>query len=298
MLPEPILGHCENQKLLPDYQSAYRKNYSTETAIMKVCDDLLWTMEHQLVSFFIAIDLSAAFDTVDHNVLLSVLENNYGVAGKALELCDTYLCPRHCKVNIKNSYSTSRELPFSVPQGSCAGPVLYSVYASTIRHIINDQISLYGYADDHGLRKTCKPATESEMITVADLQDCLDSVKHWMDENRLKMNSSKTEIIVFGSRHQLSKIITKNMCINGESIDISDCIKYLGVWADQHLTFKQHIKIKCKTAMWNLQKLKTIRSVLSIEAANTLAMGTIISHLDYCNSIYSGLPEIDLKKLQ
>ena len=119
-----------------------------------------------------------------------------------------------------------------------------------------------------------------------------------MDKNQLKMNSSKTEDIIFGSRQQLSKTITKSMWINGENIEISDCIKYLGVWADQHLTFKQHIKIKCKTAMWNLQKVKPIRLVLTIEAANTFAMGTMFSHLDYCNSIYSGLPETDLKKLQ
>ena len=111
---DQFLDHCEHYKLLPDYQSVYRKNYSIETAIIKVCDDLLWAMEQQLVSFFIPIDLSDAFDTVDHYVLLSVLENKYGVGGKALELCDTYLCPRHCKVNIKNSYSTPRELPFSV----------------------------------------------------------------------------------------------------------------------------------------------------------------------------------------
>ena len=294
-----FLEHCQHQKLLPDYQSAYRKNYSTETAIIKLCDDLLWAMEQQLVSFFIAIDLSAAFDTVDHNVLLRVLENNFGVGGMALGFCDTYLCPRHCKVNINKSYSTPRELPFSVPQGSCAGPVLYSVYALTIQHTItNDQISLYGYADDHGLRMTCRPEAECETNIVKDLQDCLSLIKDWMNRNWLKMNSSKTEIIIFGSRQQLSKVSTNSMLINGDKIDIGDCIKYLGVWADRHLTFKQHIKIKCRTAMWNLQKLKTIRPVLTIEAASTLAMGTIISHLDYCNGIYSGLPEIDLNKLQ
>ena len=150
-----FLDHCEHHKLVPDYQLAYRKNYSTETAIIKVCDDLLWVMEQKLVSFFIAINLSATFSMVDHDVLLSVLENNCGVGGKALEMCDTYLHPRHCKVNIKNSYSTPTKLPFSVPQGSCAGLVFYSVYTSTLQYVItNDQITLYGYANDHGLKKT------------------------------------------------------------------------------------------------------------------------------------------------
>ena len=198
---DQFLDHCEHYKLLPDYQSAYSKNHSTETTIIKVCDVLLWAMEQKLVSFFIAIDLLAALDTVDYNVLLSVLEHNYGFGGKALELCNTYLHPRHCKVNIKNSYSTSRELPFSVPQGSCAGPVFYSVYASTIQHVImNDQITIYGYVHDHGLKKTCKPATESEISKVTDLLNCLSSVKEWMDEKCLKMNSGKTEVIIFGSR--------------------------------------------------------------------------------------------------
>ena len=128
---------------------------------------------------------------------------------------------------------------------------------------MNDQISLYGYADDHGLRMTCKPVAESEISTVKDLQDCLSSVKDWMDENWLKMNSSKTEIIIFGSRQQLSKTMTNSMCINGDKIEINDCIKYLGVWADQHLTFKHHIKIKCKTTMWNLQKTQNCKTAIN-----------------------------------
>ena len=114
----------------------------------------------------------------------------------------------------------------------------------------------------------------------------------------MKMNSSKTEVTIFGSQQQVSEPIMKSMCINSENTEISDCIKYLSVRADQHLIFKYQIKMKCKTAMWNSQNLKTTRSLLTIEVANTLAMGTIISHLDYCNIIYSGLAEIEQQKLQ
>ena len=128
---------------------------------------------------------------------------------KLLSCVTPTYAPDTVRLTSRTPIQHHRELPFSVPQGSCAGPVLYSVYALTIQHIItNNQISLYCYAGDHGLRITCKPATESEISTVTDLQDCLSSVKDWMDENRLKMNSSKTEVIIFGSRQQLSKTIT------------------------------------------------------------------------------------------
>ena len=97
-------------------------------------------------------------------------------------------------------------------------------------------------------KNPCKPATESETTAVTDLQNCPMSVKEWMDENHLKMNNGKTEVIIFGSRQQVSNSTMKSVCINGKNIEISDCIKYLGVWADQHLTFKYHIKMKCKMA--------------------------------------------------
>ena len=216
------------------------------------------------------------------------------VGGKALELCDSYLHPRHCKVNIKNPYSTPRELPFSVPQDSCTGPVFYSVYASTLQYVItNDQIPLYSYADDHGLIKL--QTSNWKWGNCSNGPSKLPHISQGVDGWKLlKMNSSKTEVIIFGFRQQVSKTTMKSMCINAESIEISVCIKYPGVWADQHLTFKYHIKMKCK----NLQKLKTIRLVLTTEAANTLVMDTIISLLDYCNSIYIGLPETDLQKLK
>ena len=77
--------HCNENNLMPGYQSAYRANFSCETALVKLTDDLLWAMEHQEVTPLVAIDLSAAFDTVNHNLLLSVLSKKFGVVDKALK---------------------------------------------------------------------------------------------------------------------------------------------------------------------------------------------------------------------
>ena len=127
------------------------------------------------------------------------------------------------------------------------------------------------------------------------LEKCLEKSKMWMDENWLKMNCSKTELILFESRQQLQKCVTTYINVNGDEVGRSSIFKYLGAWMDEQLTMKQHITNKCRLAMYNLQKIKHIRPLLTEDATKTILMGTVISHLDYVNSILIGLPDTDYK---
>ena len=137
-------------------------------------------MENQECTNLMAIDLLAAFDTVDHVILLDVLQKRFGIEGVALSWFDNYLYPRFCKVNVGKAYSSSRELECCVPQGLCAGPILYTAYGSTLELVVleadnhshhveceqygessqnynqNNPVALHGYADDHALRNTYK----------------------------------------------------------------------------------------------------------------------------------------------
>ena len=97
--------HCNRNNLLPSYQSAYRKYYSCETSLVKLVNDILWAMEKQLVTVVVILDLSAAFNTVDHDLLLEVLEKQYGVVGAAREWYTSYLKPRQFKVGIRGTTS-------------------------------------------------------------------------------------------------------------------------------------------------------------------------------------------------
>ena len=99
--------HCNLHKLLPDYQSAYRNGYSCETVIIRLVNDILWAMENQNVTAVMALDLLAAFDTVNHKILLSVLEHNFGLEQTVLNWFSSYLNQRSCKVNIGKEYSSS-----------------------------------------------------------------------------------------------------------------------------------------------------------------------------------------------
>ena len=152
---DQFIAHCDNHSLLPDYQSAYRQHYSCETALIKLTNDVLWSMENGKVSAVVMIDLSAAFDTVDHDLLLEVLETRFGIKDTCLKWYENYLRPRAFRVCVKDCYSEEKNLTFSVPQGSLNGPFLYLAYASTIQNLTKIQhrnTSIYGFADDHALR--------------------------------------------------------------------------------------------------------------------------------------------------
>ena len=125
-------NHCTVNNLLLDYQLAYREHFSCETALVKLMDDILWNMEAQEITAVVAIDLYVAFDTVDHDVLLDVLNNRFGLDGNNQDWIDSYLRCRKFKVSIGQSYSEEIDVKFSVLQGSIFGPVLYSTYASTL----------------------------------------------------------------------------------------------------------------------------------------------------------------------
>ena len=134
-------------------------------------------MENKKVTALLVIDLSAAFDTVDHSILIAVLRERFGITDTALSWFESYLHPRYCEVNVGTNYLKNRELVCCVQKGSCAGLILFTVYASTIELVITTQtsddgeeessqskenhpndrattVSLHGFVDDHALKNT------------------------------------------------------------------------------------------------------------------------------------------------
>ena len=155
---------------MPEYQSAYRKNFSCETVLVKIMNDCLWNMENQWVTAIVAIDLSANFDTADHHILID---------GVALEWFSNYLSSRSCKVIVEDVHSTKKPLSFSVPQDSVASPVLYNAYVSTLREGVTPSIHLHGFADDHMIKDSFKPIPEVEFRAIHALEQCTSNIKDW-----------------------------------------------------------------------------------------------------------------------
>ena len=188
---------------------------------------------------------------------------------------------------------------FAVPQGSCAGPMLYTVYASTFQYQISEDMDLNGFTDDHSVNKSFNPNDrKDELRTTELLESSLVNINSWMSLNRLQMNTSMTEFMMIGSRKQLSKCVTNNIKVCNDMVEKSETIRLLGIWIDSNLNLKTNITKKCQAAMLNIFRTKHIRRYLTQDACKVLVHGLVMLHLDYCNSLYYGLPDCDLHRLQ
>jgi hypothetical protein len=269
--------HLMNNDLHSYHQSAYKEYCSIETALCFFMDNLLWNMERGQVSVVVALDLSAAFDTIDHGVLDKVLMVNYGIRNSALEWFRSYLRDRQMFVKVDKSRSDKKTFNYSVPQGSCLGPFLFNLYASTITECVLPCQTIAGYADDHIIIDSFSTADPSqEQSCTIRLQNTLFKVKTWMESNALKMNTEKTEVVLFGSRVQLSKVQTTDINVAGDTVNTNDQLKYLGVWLDKNLSLTDHIQAKVKTAAGSIRSIMAIRDYIDMDTAKLLATSLVV----------------------
>ena len=145
-------SHINSSHISNDYQSAYRKFHSTETALLKIHNDILSSMDDGRVTALTLLDLSAAFDTIGHTILLRRLGNWFGVSGKALDRFKSYLTVRSQRIKLGNCLSSRSDLSFGVPQGSVLGPPLFTLYTTPLRSLVSGHaIPRHLYADDSQL---------------------------------------------------------------------------------------------------------------------------------------------------
>lgn len=289
--------HCDTSFPLPTHQSAYRAGFSTETALLKVQSDILLNMDQQKVTQLVLIDLSSAFDTVDHSILLNTMQNSFGITETALSWFTSYLESRSQSIIIDSVTSDAFQLDKGVPQGSCLGPILFTEYASPLFDVImQNRQHAHGYADDHQIYNGFQPSCM--VPAIKDMELCMDNIRKWMNQMKLKMNDSKTEYILIGTPQQLAKCTEKSITIGDCTIEASDCVRNLGSYFDKHMTMEQHISVKCRVAYSQLYNISKVRNYLDDQSAEQLIHALVHSHIDYCNSLLSGLPKFLIKKLQ
>ena len=144
--------------MLPDFQSAYRKNHSTETALLRMRNDILGNMNKQQVTLLVFLDLSDTFDIVDHAILLQRLEYKFGIKDQVVTWFKSYLSNRSQRIVIGSAKSDSFDLKFGVPQCSCIGPMLFSLCTSELFDVIIQHLpTAHSYADDTGIYLAFNP---------------------------------------------------------------------------------------------------------------------------------------------
>ena len=203
-----LMEHMTVNNLHLKFQSAYEKNNSTESALLKVKNDILINMDEQKVTLLVLLDLSSAFDTVNHQVLLERLRSRFGVTGTALDLFASYLADRVQCISVNGGTSDAFHLSQGVPQGLCLGTLLFTVYTSELFDIIEKHLpSVHCYADDTQLYLAFSPKKEGDdAIAIEAMRNCIMELRVWMARNRLMLNEDKTDFLLLGTRQQLLKV--------------------------------------------------------------------------------------------
>ena len=220
-----LVNHIESHGLMEVYQSAYCAFHSTEPALLKVKTNVIKALENQEVACLILLDLSVAFDTIDHNILLHRLETRFTVPGATINWFRSYLTDRAQAIVIGDllsgrSKSATISLNSRIPQGSVLGPILFTIYMVPIGDIYRkNEIEFHLYTDDTPTYISFKPSVpNSKSDCIAGIEKCIEEINIWMTQNLLKLNSDKTEFIPLGTRQQLSKVGDISLHICGDTV--------------------------------------------------------------------------------
>ena len=261
-------------KCLYKFQYGFQRGLGTSDAIRELVDDLLFNLHEGTTSVGIFIDLKKAFDTVDHDILLEKMYG-YGFRGVANTWLRNYLKGRSQTVKIQSSASLPLQLKVGVPQGSILGPLLFLLYINDIPECIHHG-KLRLFADDTNVFY----ATKDPITMLNNIQEDTQRLESWLKRNKLTINASKSEYIVIKPVNKTIPDIP--IYLQNSLLTRVDKVKYLGVFFDQHLTFKHHIEFLCKKISPIIGILGKVRWFLPKHICILLYKTLIHSQLAYC----------------
>ena len=257
-------------------------------------------MDKGEVTALTLLDLLSAFDTIDHATLTDRLSDWYGISGQAQIWFSSYLQNRLQSVKIKDTFSDKVTLSYGVPQGSVLGPVLFTLYTTPLSAIISSfDINHHFYADDTQIYMSLSVSNAKESLEK--LQHCSMGVSAWMTGSKLKLNPSKTEFLLIGTKLQRKKFLNNFPCLLlGQETNPSTSAKNLGVLFDSSLNFRKQISQTRanRASFYHNRDLRRIRKSLSLDLAKQIAVALVSSKLDHCNSLFHNMPEKDIARLQ
>ena len=269
--------------LLYELQSGFRPGFSTDTTLTFLTDYIRGKIDKGDLTGLVLLDLQKAFDTVDHNILLSKL-SAVGLNLTSVNWFKSYLTQRSQLVEVEGTRSETRNVTCGVPQGSILGPLLFLIYVNDMQKAVNCKLLLY--ADDSCLLVSGKNVQDIENTLSHELQN----VSDWLVDNKLSLHLGKTESIIFGSHKRLKNKKELNVVCNGVKIDSKPNVNYLGTKLDQTLsgeTTANSVISKCNS---RLKFLYRKANYFDFTTRRNLAMALIQCHFDYaCSAWYGGL---------
>lgn len=289
-----LTSYMEEHNLFDLFQSGFRKMHSTETALLKVSSDIMMAADSGHYTVLVLLDLTSAFDTVDHEILIDRLKTVFGFSGSVLQWFSSYITDRTFNVVVNNIMSEMSGLSCGVAQGSVLGPFLFLLYLLPLGQIIQrfSEVSYHLYADD--VQLYCS-FNDSEFYTLSRFLDCLTSIKKWLTANYLQLNANKTETLIIAPENKIPQI-KQHLGSLGSTAKTS--LRNLGVIFDQAMSLEAHSKQLVKNSLYHLRNISKVRKMVSKSDLEKIIHAFISSRLDYCNSVFTCFNKKALNRLQ
>jgi len=288
--------HLKTFNILPQFQSGFRAGYGCSSALLRISDDIFSAIDCGKLTALVLLDYSRAFDTINHELLLAIL-NFIGLGGGAVALFAAYITDRIQLVCVEDNLSDQVPVISGVPQGSILGPMLYTIYSSFIYQSLN-HCQYHAYADDTQIYHSF---SEEELISGVDLINAdLGSLVQASKAHNLLLNTNKCSVLLFGNRQALERVKNRVLIsIDNKPLPILSSARNLGVIFDSSLRFKSHISSITQKSFCVLRSLYSARDVLPRQLKIILCDSLILSKVNYCDVVYGPcLDAVDRRRIQ
>ncbi|KAG6454220.1 hypothetical protein O3G_MSEX008573 [Manduca sexta] len=276
--------------IIPKFQSGFRRGHGTETALLHITDDLTEASDRGLTSIMVLLDYSRAFDCLPAEILLHKLKN-YNFSTEACKWFQTYLCGREQMVVTEGNdgqrkFSALKPLTRGVPQGSLLSPMLFTLFTADMPSCFKF-CKYHLYADDTQLYYSFKG--KNTIQAIEDVNADLARIYNWSTTNSLALNPAKSKMLVLGTKQQIKyvSVCTERIKINNVDIEQVASARNLGINIDAEQKYIEHVNMKIRSAFFKLKTLYKIRPYINEELRHTMTELLVLSHFNYCSSVYS-----------
>ena len=283
-----LLEHIDENNILTNCQFGFRKNLSTQSALLSLLDKITTSLSSKQVGVALFMDFKKAFDSIDHNILLKKLQF-YGFHGKIYQWIKSYLSARSQYIKVGEAESTYQSIKFGVPQGSILGPLLFLLFINDLPNC-SDLIFFCLFADDSNLFLNAPDFRSLQIL----LKNELPKVSNWILINKLSLNLSKTHYLLF---HRVRQTQALEVTLCNKRIPIERSSKMLGVFIDDKLSWKDHLSHVTKKLSSAIGIINKLKQSLNFEAKKSVYYSLVYPYLQYCNLVWGNAAQTNLRPI-